>query len=325
MLGSTTLIASGPIGLSLMRTVRQAAAGDDLVVGVGASFLTIPAVDLATRVGRARAVYLPLLHLSGPPPRPAALRALRSSAGVVSLTDFERDWLINQGVAAHRVTSIPPGCAPAPQLHLSPSQAREELGLPDRLTVGYVGRLAPHKGIDTLLSVMERVWTRRSDVNLLLAGSRTSWGRFDEMLSQTGAVAGDRLQLREHFAEADKPVLFAACDVVASPSREESFGITTLESWSAGRAMVAGDIGAVRSLIRPGEDGELVAVDDVEAWASVIDGLLGDEKRRQRLGSAGCMRVEREFQWCSVVERWNDLLEHAADTVVAPSVPVESR
>lgn len=311
LLGWTGPIAAGPIGLGLAQEIRVAARDDDVVVGAGASYLIIPAVDLATRRGRARAVYLPQLHLSISDPRPSVLRALQRADGVVSQTEFERRWLVEHGVEKRRAGLAPPGCDILAGGRPSPASARSQLGLPERPTVGYIGRMAVHKGVDTLMGAMERLWEQRPELTLLLAGGRTSWSGFDGLLESTRQAAGDRLVYLGEFDDDEKQLLYAACDVVAFPSREESFGITTIEAWAAGRPMVAGDIDVVRSLIRPGEDGELVPVGDVEAWVEVLGDLLDDGERRSLLGSAGRARVEQEFSWPVVVQHWDELLRRS--------------
>lgn len=320
----TTPLAAGPIGLGLALEIRRAARDDDVVVGVAAPYLIIPMVDFSTRRGNARAAYLPLLHLSASDPRTSVLRALRRAACVVGLTEFERRWLVAHGVDGRSVEAIPPGCEVSAGTEESPASARSQLALPERLTVGYIGRMAGYKGIATLLKAMELLWERHPELNLLLAGGRAGWSAFDELLEQTRRVAGDRLVYFGAFDDAEKHLLYEACDVVASPSREESFGITTIEAWAAGRPMVAGDIDVVRSLIRPGEDGELVPVDDADAWAAALEELLDDNDLRTRLGSAGHERAEQEFTWPVVIRQWDELLRRSVGESVG-SNNVDSR
>ena len=47
---------------------------------------------------------------------------------------------------------------------------------------------------------------------------------------------------------ADITLLLSACDVVAVPSRDESFGMVIVEAWAAGRPVVAADIPVLREL-----------------------------------------------------------------------------
>lgn len=310
LLPYTELLSNGPIGFGFVRGVRAAARTSDVVVGVSSSFLTLPLAAVATGSTGAVAVHLPLLHLDAASPRPSVMHALRRADRVVALTDFERGWLIGQAVERSRIEVIPPGCDLYDQVP-DPASARRVLGLPDRPTIAYVGRLAPHKGIDTLLAAMERVWAERPDVTLLLAGNRAGWTDLDRLLAASAELAGDRLVVRSGFDDAEKHLLYAAGDVIAFPSREESFGIVILEAWCARRPVVCGDIGAVRSLVRDGTDALLVPVGDVARWAVTLTGLLDDPERRRSLAEAGSGRVPLEFSWPVVLQRWNDLIVEA--------------
>jgi glycosyltransferase involved in cell wall biosynthesis len=54
---------------------------------------------------------------------------------------------------------------------------------------------------------------------------------------------------------AERAQLLADCDVFASPSTQESFGITTLEAWSHAKPVVIGDGPAQRSIVEDGVSG----------------------------------------------------------------------
>jgi glycosyltransferase involved in cell wall biosynthesis len=47
--------------------------------------------------------------------------------------------------------------------------------------------------------------------------------------------------------------------------------------------------------VSDGRDGALVPVDDVDALAAALDGLLADEDRRHRLGQAARTKVAEQY------------------------------
>ena len=105
------------------------------------------------------------------------------------------------------------------------SVLRRQLGWGDSPVIAFVGQQVPHKGVDMLTGVMPAVWERHPDACLLIAGARSTYSSTIE-----GWVAGlpearrSRVALIHDFSEDEKPGIFAACDMLASPSGFESFG-----------------------------------------------------------------------------------------------------
>lgn len=60
-----------------------------------------------------------------------------------------------------------------------------------------------------------------------------------------------------------------------------------------GLPVVASDIGGIKDIVRPGENGLLVPVGDVQAWAEAIARLCHDPGMRQRMGAAGRQMATR--------------------------------
>jgi glycosyltransferase involved in cell wall biosynthesis len=312
--GEVTPWLYGPWSPGLLAAVRNAARTSDVVVGCTAPFTTALAPGWFRRGASARRMVLPLLHVSSSAPHPAVRRALRRSDAVIALTAFERDVAVELGVDPARVAIIPAGTDPDAYADLTAPEARARVGLPDRPTVGFVGRLAAYKGIDTLLDAAPALWERRPETTVLIAGSPSGWSGYRD--AGVTALAGDRLVVREGFEADQRPLLLAACDVVVHPSREESFGMVAIESWAARRPIVVADIPAVRSLVEPGRAGELVPPGDAPALARALVDLLGDPDRARRQGAAGRADVEARFSWDHIGADWERL---AADVVAGAS------
>lgn len=298
----------GPLSPAMFAAAVRSARSADVIVGVSLPFLTVAGSQWATLGSPATHVSMPLLHLPDHEPSRRQTRMLRRSGRCMANTAFERSWLLEHGVRPERITVIPPGCDPDDFPELDAEEARSALSLRPGPTIGYIGRLAPHKGIDTFLGALPELWSRHPDLNVLIAGARTGWDGLEPLMADTAAVGGDRLQLLESFDAELKRTVYGALDVVVFPSREESFGMITIEAWCARRAVVAPDIGAVRCVVHPGEDGVLMAPGDVDSLIEAVSTLVEHPATAARLADAGRLLAESEYAWPLLVDRWDAML-----------------
>ncbi len=87
--------------------------------------------------------------------------------------------------------------------------------------------------------------------------------------------------------------VMSACDIFCLPSRNEGMGKVLVEAMAMGKPIVASDIGGIKDLVLHGENGLLVPVGDVAAWAEAIARLCRDPEERRRMGEAGRMIAPR--------------------------------
>jgi len=92
----------------------------------------------------------------------------------------------------------------------------------------------------------------------------------------------------------------------------ETFGHTYLEAWYAWRPVIAGDIPALREVVRDGVDG-LVVPQQPDAIARAILTLLGDTLRARRMGESGRFRLQEKWTWDLVAERTERAYEAARE------------
>jgi glycosyltransferase involved in cell wall biosynthesis len=85
-----------------------------------------------------------------------------------------------------------------------------------------------------------------------------------------------------------------------------------LEAFAAQTPVLAAKSEGPAEVIRNGEDGVLVAADDVAALASGARALLGDVRLRVKLALAARQRYAAEFSRAVVVAAWLELFERIA-------------
>jgi glycosyltransferase involved in cell wall biosynthesis len=253
-------------------------------------------------------VAIPLLHIARPWARREVLRSVMPQcAHTVGMTQSETAHHRTLGA---RRTSVIGGSIDATWGTTADGSAlRGSLGLGTRPVIGFVGRQDSLKGTPTVITAMRIVWQRRPDAMLMLAGpaahrdAATKW-----TLRALSHEERERVVEVHDFSDAQAPDLFAACDILAQPSVEESFGLVLLEAWMARRPVIGADIPATRDVIADGVDGLIVPPENPLALATAIQSLLDDPERRERLAEQGRAKVLREYTTQAMHQAWSTLL-----------------
>lgn len=154
-----------------------------------------------------------------------------------------------------------------------------------------VGQITPRKGFDVLAAAAARLGSRCPPV--LVAGPDW-WRAAETRRAIEEADREGRVRLLGPVDDDTLAGLYRGATVVCHPSRGEGFGLTCLEALNAGAPLVATDLPPVREMV----DGAavLVAVDDADALAEALGGLLDDPDRRAALAKAGRRRAAT-FSW----------------------------
>ena len=104
------------------------------------------------------------------------------------------------------------------------------------------------------------------------------------------------------------PLFYNAADVVAMPSRYESFGLAALEAQACGTPVVASRVGGLPFAVQDGFSGFLVEQGQPRELARALERLLDDRVLRRKLGQQAAVRAE-QFGWRavadSVIDAWS--------------------
>jgi glycosyltransferase involved in cell wall biosynthesis len=152
------------------------------------------------------------------------------------------------------------------------------------------------------------------EVRLIVAGGRTGYSpQLDKVLAGFTRRERDRIHLIPNFAEREKAEIFAACDVFVSPSGYESFGITFVEAWAAGKPVIGCRSGAIPAVVDEWHDGLLVPYRDTPQLAAAMLELLHDDRRCEKMGRRGHEKVLAAHTWEHAVARFRDAYQEAIE------------
>ncbi len=153
----------------------------------------------------------------------------------------------------------------------------------DRKLLLFVGRVAHEKNIGFLIDVLERVRRREPSALLLITGEGPALAALRAQAERAGVAEHVRFlgYLDRHSELHD---CYRAADLFVFASRTETQGLVLLEAMALGTPVVALAEMGTRDLLEA-QRGCRIAPDDVEGFARIVCGLLGDPRELERLGS----------------------------------------
>ncbi len=205
------------------------------------------------------------------------------------------DWLVRSGWPAARAHYLPNFVAAPPASPLR----RADLATPDGVPLLLaLGRLHRNKAFDVLLEAMANL----PQAHLWLAGSGPEEDRLRRQAERLALTSRVRfLGWRE-----DVPALLRTADILVCPSRHEPLGNVVIEAWAHGLPVVAAAAVGPAALIRDGENGLLVPIEEPKALAAALARLIAAPDLRQRVQAAGRAAYAAEFTEAAVVGRYLD-------------------
>jgi len=230
--------------------------------------------------------------------QPLMREAFRGVKGVyaVSLSSMQhflalyRDWL----APGTRLAVIPNG-VDTDRFIVSLArreQARRQLGLPqDALVLGSVARLSAQKRPQELLALFIRLQPRFPNLYLVLAGT----GPLEAMLRLQVQAAGLGGCVLFTGFQQRIDLLMPAFDLHLLLSKNEGFGISTIEAMACGVPAVGTDVPGTSDILRGSRGGLLLPLDDAEMACEAVAALLQDRPRRSEMGRQARIEAEQRY------------------------------
>jgi len=170
------------------------------------------------------------------------------------------------------------------------------------LTIGFVGRMLPGKGLNILGRALTKM--KAEPWRLLLVGDGPERAAFEAKLAAHGLL--ERAQFTGAISYDSVPELYQRMDVLVMPTEttrriREQFGRVLVEAMASGVPVIGSTCGAIPEVIN--DAGLVVPEGDADALAGALRRLLSDGALRRQLARAGRQRAEQHYSWERVADQ----------------------
>ncbi|MGE5691167.1 MAG: glycosyltransferase family 4 protein, partial [Pseudomonadota bacterium] len=269
-----------------------------------------------------RVPYVLLVESNDADPRPGWRRAVKGAVvprfvqgaeRVLAIGKLARESVIARGADPDRVgwfantIDVAWFASETERLQARRRELREELGATDDdVVVLSIARLAPEKGLDTL--VLAAATAADPHLLLVLAGDGPERARLETLADELGV----RLRIVENVPFERIVERYVAADVFALLSTHEPWGVVVNEAAATGLPLLLSDrVGAHADLLVDGENGMLVPAGDVQAAAAALRRLVAEPVLRARFGGRS-LAVMRGWGYEPSIESFVETVRAAA-------------
>lgn len=179
---------------------------------------------------------------------------------------------------------------------------------PGELRLTYLGILAPHKGVQTLMEALGHL-PPGAPVRVNLVGDGESAPLYRQILERNGRAEHVRFWGRLDPSRVGEA--FAETDVLVLPSIwPENQPVSITEAMACHVPAIVSNMGGMLELVQDGVSGDVFQAGDVRDLAMKIEGYLADPSRAARLGAVARQRIEGH-SFDRQVERLLEVYEQA--------------
>jgi len=263
----------------------------------------IPAV-VASKKFNIPLIIIPHLHLEFPYSYFTGLRLslLDASDILVVNTNEEKKVLENFKIDYSKIHIISPGIDTS--IKSETIDLRKKLNIDQKsLVVLFGGTKSKEKGLLNLIETLKKLWDKQ-DIKLVIFGPSTK--DFEYYFKKQSQKTKNNIIDLGLISDGEKCNAFSSCDILAVPSRAESFGIIYLEAWLHKKPVIGCNIPAVCEIIDNEENGILVNFDDhIQLSDAILK--LSNPKLRKKLGENGFKKLIERYDSKKLCQEFEDL------------------
>lgn len=203
---------------------------------------------------------------------PLLINALKSADYLWTLTDYETNYFHqNFGIPISKMINVGNGID-KDYLTSAPSHQRSSYLI-------FVGSLAAHKGIDTLLKLKQKIY---------LCGRHTLYSK--------NIKFPKNIIVKNNLSDIQIKKLILQSSILILPSAQESFGLVLLEAWACHKPVITSDIPQLSELVKKSGGGLTFKLNDSVDLNNKINLILNSKNLSSKLSKNG-FRFASSHTW----------------------------
>lgn len=227
-------------------------------------------------------------------------RTLRRFAKIISITRWEKPYLLKLGVPPSHISYLPNGVS---NTFFRPSKIREK-----KNTILFTGRIAPIKNLEVLLRALGKI---AAYTCILRGPAEPAYEHALKTIIAQNKLASRVSLINKSYGESEQIRLLDQAAYFILPSRSEGMPQVLIEALARGKIVIASDNKGNADLIRSGKNGFLFKNGDSGDLVRVLNELtsLSEVKKKQIQKEA--RKTAAQFKWSLIIAELEKLITSA--------------
>ncbi|WP_427337950.1 glycosyltransferase family 4 protein [Caloranaerobacter sp. DY30410] len=168
-----------------------------------------------------------------------------------------------------------------------------------------VAELNHNKHQDLLINAVSILKNKIPNIKLLLVGSGNLMKQYKKQVKKLGLEK--YIQFLDYRSDVSNLLIIS--DLLVSASRREGLPVNVMEAMATGLPLVVTDCRGNRDLVKNGENGYVVGIDDVDGFANAVEELYGSQESRQEFGQKS-LEFIKQYSLESVMKEMDEIYLH---------------
>ena len=236
----------------------------------------------------------------------------KKSDAIVAISERQREELchVHKICAKEKTHVIPLGFDLQPfhdKRMKERDSKRDEFNLAeDDIAVAIIGRFAPIKNHDLFFDAMEVVLSKtEKKLKLFVVGDGAERKSIENRAERLNNKFPESVRLTSWVT--DIATFNAAIDIICLTSNNEGTPVSLIEAQAACIPVISTDVGGVRDILKDGDTGFIVPVNDAVLFADKVLELVENEKKRQKMSQNGWAFVKDTFHYNTLASNMDRL------------------